>query len=160
MSRYPGNPFWRESDDKPIVIKSAQQWARAKAAGHITPEHVLTRAGGILLGADGQPEWDEDGFDRPVMYEMISALGGAVRMRVYTNDHPPPHAHFERKGYSVTSLKFNLLTGELMNPPAPQGWGPTLKKMRVLLVEHHQPLVELWEKNHGAIDLEINTGLW
>ncbi|MBF6149366.1 DUF4160 domain-containing protein [Nocardia nova] len=100
-------------------------------------------------------EWDEEGFPQSVAYETVMALGGAIKMRVYTNDHPPPHVHFERRGYGAVSLKFNLLTGELMNPPAPRGWGPSVKKMRKLLVEYRQPLTELWEKNHGAIDLEF-----
>ncbi len=81
-------------------------------------------------------------------------------MHVYTNDHPPPHAHFKMKGYPLISLKFNLLTGELMNPPVPREWGQSMKKTRKLLIEYRQPLVGLWEKNHGAIDLELTTWPW
>lgn len=151
MSRYPGNPWWHHQLDIPITIMSRSEWDEAAAAGHVTPEHVMRRLKNIADHAfDNQTVmgFDEDGFVVSLIAEGL-ALAGGVTLRVYPNDHPPPHVHIEVRSRPNARIRINLATGEFLDD-APRGLPrKKLKGFQAAVRENHEVLATWWESYHG-----------
>ena len=62
MSKHPENELWCQNHDQPISIDSLEEWEEAKAAGHLTFEHVINRLRAMLeyqFGRAGVAGFDE-----------------------------------------------------------------------------------------------------
>ncbi|WP_433592534.1 hypothetical protein [Nocardia sp. CA-145437] len=154
MSRHPDNPYWSQTDDKPIMIGSRRVWAEAEAAGYLTAEHVFARLHAIAMhemDGEGPVAYDADGFVTALTAEGIRLQGG-VTLTVHTRDHQPPHAHITFTTDPSIDLRINLQTGELMNA-IPKGRAKMVKHACALVVEHHDLLANWWVKNHGPFSI-------
>lgn len=151
MSAYPDNPYWCQNHDHPIVINSRNEWDQAAADGYITPEHVFMRLKHIadhIFENETAMGFDDEGF-------VISLVGGAVtlegglKLRVWPNDHPPPHVHIELRAHPEWDVRVNLKTVELIGE-LPSGL--KTKKFDGFLDairECHPTLAGWWETYHG-----------
>jgi hypothetical protein len=151
VSKHPGNPYWCQTHDNPIVIHSREEWDAAAAAGYVTTEHVFMRLKNIadhIFENESSMGFDDDGF-------VISLVGGAdtleggLKLRVWPNDHPPPHVHVEIQAHPEWTIRINLETVELMDE-LPNGL--KAKQFRGFLAavhECHPKLADWWETYHG-----------
>ena len=133
-----------------MMIYTRADWDRAVSAGTLSSDDVVARMTRIAVhefGEEGPAAYAEDGFFVSLTAEGLRVEGG-VTLRVYANDHPPPHVHVQRPG--AFDIKINLQTGELMEPlPV----GVSMKKLRGFrdaVLESHEILGGWWEKNHGT----------
>jgi hypothetical protein len=151
MSRHPGNPWWHQELDIPIMIMRRTEWDGATAAGHATPEHVMGRLKNIADRAfDNQTVmgFDEDGFVVSLIAEGLPLPGG-VTLYVYANDHPPPHVHITVRAHPNAKIRINLETGEYLDD-APRGLASKrLKGFQTAVRENHPLLASWWESYHG-----------
>ncbi|WDF34013.1 DUF4160 domain-containing protein [Arthrobacter agilis] len=141
-----------------INLGESAGWELAEAEGRLEAEDVLDRLEMMALYEFGEnkDEWpmalDEEGF--------LTALGaegkrfdGGISVHVWPNDHPPPHVHILKKsepdGHDV---KINLKTGDLEGDLPSWASQKQLKRMKALIIKHHQLFEGWWEKNHGEGD--------
>lgn len=132
-------------------------WERAASEGRIEAEDVLERLVAIALFEFGENQetwsaaWDEDGFLTALTAEGKKFDGG-ITVHVWPSDHPPPHVHILKKSEPDTEdIKISLETGEVEGDLP--GWANSkqLKKMKALVVDHHELFAGWWEKNHGEV---------
>ncbi len=151
MSKYPGNPYWHHEHDVPMMILTRAEWDEAKANGHLTPEHVFNRLHNIavhVLGVEGSIGFDDDGFVVSLTAGGL-ALDHGVTLRVFPNDHPPPHVHIELRSHPTAKLRVRLDTGEYLDA-APKGLSTEkLKGFQAAIAESHDTLAKWWEEYHG-----------
>ncbi|WP_159081404.1 DUF4160 domain-containing protein [Nocardioides sediminis] len=153
MSKHPGNPYWHQERDVPIMIMSRREWDAAAEAGHLTPEHVFTRLHNIAVYAFGEDmespiAFDEHGFVLSLTAAGISLEGG-ITLRVYPNDHPPPHVHIELRSHPGAKLRLRLDNGEYLDEP-PKGLSTKkLNGFKAAITESHEVLTGWWEEYHG-----------
>jgi len=151
MSKHPDNPYWCQNHDGPIVIHSREEWEKAKAAGHLTPEHALVRLSNVAFhyfGKGGSIGYDDEGF----VFSMVAAsieVEGGIKLIVNTRDHPPPHVHIKLTALPQAKLRIRLDTGEHLGP-LPRGiTAKQFRSLRAVVVENSAQLTEWWEKYHG-----------
>lgn len=134
------------------MIMTRAQWDEATAAGHVTPEHVMLRLRNIadhIFGVESGIGYDEDGFVIGLTSAGLALQGGVI-LRVFPNDHAPPHVHIEVSSHPHAKIRINLATGDLLDDP-PRGL-PTkkLKRIQALVHENRAALATSWEKYHGG----------
>lgn len=150
MSKYPGNPYWNQTEDVPVAIFMKSDWDEAESLGFIVPEHVFSRLGNIAIrefGQEGPAAYDEDGFYLSLVAAGLEIAGG-VRLVVHTNDHPPAHVHIEAKSIPGLRLRLRLDNAEPLDP-IPDGWAKKTRRIQLALRENHQLLSGWWETYHG-----------
>lgn len=151
MSKYLGNPRWCQEHDQPIAIMTRADWDKAAALGQLTPEHVFQRLHNIAvhaMGEEGAAGFDDEGFMVSLTAAGV-ALECGVTLRVFPNDHPPPHVHIELKSHPGSKLRVRLDTGEYMDDP-PKGLNTKkLKGFSAAIAESHPVLAAWWEEYHG-----------
>ena len=154
MTKHPGNPWWSQANDVPIVPSDLEAWNEARAAGHITVEHVLLRLEAIVRVAldqpvDGGAAYDEDGFVRALVAAGWSGEGG-WRVQLHPNDHDPPHVHFRDKGDPKKEIRLSLATGEpLAGEAIPVGVKKKLARAGDFILENQDLLMSRWREYHG-----------
>ncbi len=130
-------------------------WELAEAEGRLEAQGVLERLASMALYEFGEnrDDWpmafDEEGFLTALSAEGKSFDGG-ISIRVWPNDHPPPHVHILKKSEPDSQyVKINLETGE--SEGALPSWASQkqLKKIKELIVKHHELFEGWWQKNHG-----------
>lgn len=151
MSKYADNPWWCQEHDAPIMIMSRSDWYRATAGGHLTMEHVMLRLrnlGNHVFGEQGAAAFDENGFVTSLTSAGLT-LAGDVRLRVYPNDHSPPHVHIEVPSHPKAKIRLSLATGAFLDDP-PRGIpSKKLKRFQAAVRENHDVLAAWWERYHG-----------
>lgn len=92
--------------------------------------------------------FDDDGFVISLTAGAVS-LDGGLKLRVWPNDHPPPHVHIEVNSHPEWKIRVNLMTIELMDDlPA----GMKAKQFRGFcdaIRECHSTLAGWWEDYRG-----------
>ena len=138
-------------------IFTRADWDREKAAGRLTAQHVAERMQRMLEHELGDPDapaaaaYDEDGFFISLTAASVAVVDG-VKLWICTEDHPPPHVHIKRPGVKdrVDDIKINLETGEARRPLPDGVRSKHLKKVKELVVEHHEDLCSTWTSYHGS----------
>jgi hypothetical protein len=132
-------------------------WKLAEAEGRLEGRDVLNRLARMAVyefgeNGDDQPvAFDEDGFVIALTAEGRRFDGG-ISVRVWPNDHPPPHVHIFKKSESDSrSVKIKLENGELEGDLPAWVDQKQLKKIKALVVENHELFKDWWMKNHGEI---------
>lgn len=134
------------------MIQTREEWDRALAQGHITPEHLISRLENIAthhFGREGAIGFDDEGFVVSLVAGSILVECG-VKIRVNPLDHDPPHAHVELRSHPGVKFRINLVTGALMDP-VPKGL--SAKKVRDLQAAVHENgarLAGMWAEYQGA----------
>lgn len=77
-------------------------------------------------------------------------LDGNVKLRMWSNEHPPPHVHLEFKDNPKLKLRMGIETGELLGGNAPDGWSKRLKKIAAQVQVMAPLLMEHWAKVEAA----------
>lgn len=151
VSRHPDNPYWCQTHDQARLIMTRAEWDEAKAAGHLTPDHVFLRLKNIadhIFGNETSMGFNDEGFVVSLVAGAVSLEGG-LRLRVWPNDHPPPHVHIEVRAHPDWRIRVNLQTVELMDElPA----GLRRRQFRGFcqaIRDCHPTLAAWWEEYHG-----------
>jgi hypothetical protein len=151
MSKHPDNPHWCQNHDQPFVIKSRAEWDEAEEAGYITPEHVFIRLKNIadhIFENESSMGFDDDGFVISLVAGAITLEGG-LKLRVWPNDHPPPHVHIEIRAHPEWTIRVNLETVALMDE-LPSGLSAKQFRGFLATIRESQPmLADWWETYHG-----------
>ncbi len=134
-------------------ILTLAEWDESVASGQLTALDVLDRLERMALYEFGESQEqrpiavDEEGFVTALIAEGIPVAGG-VTLRVWPNDHPPPHVHIERRG-NGNDIKINLETGDVEGKLPRDVRSSQLKKFSGLVEQYHELLCDWWLKNHG-----------
>lgn len=151
VSKYPDNPYWCQTHDNPKVINTRPEWDQAEVDGYITLEHVFMRLKNIadhIFGNETFMGFDDEGF-------VISLVAGGIRLeggltlRVWPNDHPPPHVHIEVKAHPEWKIRVNLETIELMDELPSALKAKQFSGFLDAIRECHPKLAGWWESYHG-----------
>lgn len=151
MSRYPDNPYWCQNHDNPIAINSREEWDEADAAGHTTTEHVFMRLKNIadhIFGNESSLAFDDEGFVISLVAGAVTLQGG-LKLRVWPNDHPPPHVHIEVQAHPEWKIRINLETVELMDDLPPKLKRKQFHGFLDAVRECRPQLTTWWESYHG-----------
>jgi len=134
----------------------ADGWRRAEKEGRLEAEDILGRLTSMALFEFGvnRDEWpvsfDEEGFLTALTAEG-KGFDGGLSIHVWPKDHPPPHVHILKKSEpDNTYIKIDLETGDLVGDLPSWASHKQLKRMKALIVKHHQLFAGWWEKNHGT----------
>lgn len=147
MSTQPGNPYWCQNHDRPIMIMSQGEWDQARADGWLTDEHIvqrLTDVANFALGNGAELGFGPDGF----LVSLVSdgmRLEGGVTLQVYSNDRPPPHVHVLLRGQPKVTLRIRLDNGEPMDAP-PSIRSRDMRRFTELVLENSETLIGWWQK--------------
>lgn len=153
MSRYPGNPWWHQATDTPFEITSRFDWDTAAAAGHLTAEHVLLRLENILeydLAEGKNFGLSDDGFLNALVADGWRLERG-VTVRMYPNDHPPPHVHLRFRSHPRLDLRVSIETGELLDDDAPDGWAKRIRSASSQVLDQRSILIERWNVMQNSV---------
>lgn len=130
-------------------------WELAEAEDRIEAEDVLQRLVYMALFEFGEnkDDWsmafDEEGFLTALTAEGRSFDGG-ISIHVWPKDHPPPHVHILKKSEPDSQyVKINLGTGDIVGELPNWASGKQLKRIKALVVKHHELLASWWQKHHG-----------
>ncbi|MBD8078339.1 DUF4160 domain-containing protein [Cellulosimicrobium arenosum] len=131
-------------------------WELADSEGRIEADDVLGRLVNMALYEFGETDgdwpisFDDDGFIRTLTAEG-KRFDGGISIHVWPNDHPPPHVHIlKRSEPDGQGVKINLKTGESEGDLPSWASQKQLKKMRALVVKHHELFANWWQKHHGG----------
>ncbi|MEE6296624.1 DUF4160 domain-containing protein [Georgenia wangjunii] len=137
------------------ALGEAAGWELAEAEGRLEAEDVLERLVRMALYEFGEnkDDWpmalDEEGFLTALTAEGKKFDGG-ISVHVWPDDHPPAHVHILKKSEpDCQYVKINLQTGEPEGDLPPWARQKQLKRMKALVVEHHELFAAWWKKNHG-----------
>ncbi|MGA8273174.1 MAG: DUF4160 domain-containing protein [Candidatus Sulfotelmatobacter sp.] len=85
---------------------------------------------------------------------MVSLRFGGVRFIVYSNDHPPRHAHgFLGETEAIIHLRHDGTTALARRKDAirpANAKGADVRKILQAAADHFEELVALWEEIHGG----------
>jgi Domain of unknown function (DUF4160) len=70
---------------------------------------------------------------------------GGFEVRMFYDDHPPPHAHVVKAGAEV---RVNLLTAWAMKIKGKVSRSD-MRKAERLVLKHRETLLKIWEELHG-----------
>ena len=137
-------------------LGEADGWELAEAEGRLEAADILGRLTNMALFEFGENRGDWPmAFDDEGFLTALTAEGkrfdGGLSIHVWPDDHPPPHVHILKKSEPDSQyVKINLETGDLVGELPPWATHKQLKRMRALIVKHHQLFAAWWEKNHGT----------
>lgn len=137
-------------------LGQASGWELAEAEGRIEAEDVLGRIASMALFEFGEnkDDWpiafDEEGF-LTALTAAGKSFDGGISIHVWPNDHPPPHVHILKKSEPDNQyVKISLESGEPVGDLPRWASHKQLRRIKALVVGHHQLFAGWWKENHGG----------
>lgn len=151
MSRHPDNPKWCDDTDQPISLYGQAEWDEAVEHGWLTPEHVADRLQGMALyqfGNGAEMGYGPEGFIVALVADAWT-IEGNLKVRMNSQDHPPPHLHIEFRG-ERGRLRIRLDDGELMDERPRWLKRKQLGSIRGFIVAESAMLTQMWSQVENA----------
>jgi hypothetical protein len=124
-------------------------WERGLNEGWLTRQEVDDRLFRLALHEFG--DQDEDGYDDEGFFVSLTAAGlrvnDSVTLRVWSNDHEPPHVHVERRGKQ--GFRLYLDTAEVYGELPGGVKSKELQFLQAALLENREELGEWWRVAMG-----------